>query len=266
MKILILGDIHGRLFWKEPVKKYIKKVDKIIFLGDYCDPYYDEGTEPISWEQTLNNFQEIIELKRNNPDKVVLLIGNHDEHYRNSQFSYKAKSTRYDSTHSNQLCDMFNGDNYNLFQLCYAVDNNGKKVIFTHAGITKFWLDACDLKYDENIQDAINNLEETAVGVDKLCIIGKCRTWFGEKTGSPLWCDLEEFILEKTAIGEDVYQIFGHTRLKKGVNISMTGFSCLDSQTAFILNDKNKLRTVCNEKIKTNKEHGTVQNTENDKP
>ena len=43
MKTLIIGDIHGRRFWKRPVEKYINKVDKIVFLGDYFDAYQDEG-------------------------------------------------------------------------------------------------------------------------------------------------------------------------------------------------------------------------------
>lgn len=35
-KILIIPDLHGRSFWKEPCNNW---KDKIIFLGDYHDPY-----------------------------------------------------------------------------------------------------------------------------------------------------------------------------------------------------------------------------------
>ena len=38
MKILIIPDIHGRDFWIEPCK-HIDEFDKVIFLGDYHDPY-----------------------------------------------------------------------------------------------------------------------------------------------------------------------------------------------------------------------------------
>ena len=38
MKILVLPDIHGRKFWEEPCK-HIEDYDKIVFLGDYMDPY-----------------------------------------------------------------------------------------------------------------------------------------------------------------------------------------------------------------------------------
>ena len=36
-KILIVPDIHGETFWKEPVQKYMDQIDRIIFLGDYLD-------------------------------------------------------------------------------------------------------------------------------------------------------------------------------------------------------------------------------------
>ena len=264
MKILVIPDIHSRRFWKVPLEKHFNKVDKIVFLGDYCDPYMDEGIE-YEWQDTLSNFNEIVELKRQNPDKVVLLLGNHDMHYRNSQFCKYAKSTRYDGIHSHKLHELFNGDNYKLFQLCYCVENNGRRIIFTHAGITKFWAEMCGVTYDENIQDAINNLEESAEGIGKLAVIGRERTWFGEKTGSPIWCDLREFVSNET-IDANAFQIFGHSRLKTGVCASTKEFACIDSRTAFILSDKYKLKKVKDEKIKANKEHGTVQNTEDDKP
>ena len=45
-KILVIPDVHGRTFWKEPCNNW---EGKIIFLGDYHDPYgeyYYEGDEP----------------------------------------------------------------------------------------------------------------------------------------------------------------------------------------------------------------------------
>ena len=65
----------------------------------------------------------------------------------------------------------------------------------------------------------------------------------GEKTGSPLWCDLREFVKYR-GFGENTYQIFGHTRLKPGSHVSLKGFTCIDSESCFLLNDKCKLRKV----------------------
>mgnify|MGYP006379875163 FL=1 len=41
-KILIVPDVHGRKFWHK-AEELINEVDKIIFLGDYLDPYFWEG-------------------------------------------------------------------------------------------------------------------------------------------------------------------------------------------------------------------------------
>lgn len=36
-------NVHGLLFWKVPEQKCIDLVDRVVFLGDYLDPYGDEG-------------------------------------------------------------------------------------------------------------------------------------------------------------------------------------------------------------------------------
>ncbi|MDE5880282.1 MAG: hypothetical protein K2H60_01000 [Muribaculaceae bacterium] len=39
--IIVIPDLHGRTFWKEAVEKYPDA--DTIFLGDYLDPYPNEG-------------------------------------------------------------------------------------------------------------------------------------------------------------------------------------------------------------------------------
>ena len=73
-KILIVPDVHGRKFWHK-AKEMIDSVDKVVFLGDYLDPY---PFEHISRLDAIKEFEEIIKFKNDNPDKVVLLLGNHD--------------------------------------------------------------------------------------------------------------------------------------------------------------------------------------------
>ena len=70
-KILVLGDIHGRLIWYDIIQK--ENPDLVIFLGDYVSTH-----ELISAEQQLSNLEDILNYKSENPDKVVLLRGNHD--------------------------------------------------------------------------------------------------------------------------------------------------------------------------------------------
>ena len=67
MSILIIGDVHGREFWKDAVAKYADECDKIIFLGDYLDPY---PWENITRKQAIWNFEDIIKYKEENKEKV----------------------------------------------------------------------------------------------------------------------------------------------------------------------------------------------------
>ena len=40
--IAIIPDVHGRQFWKDVIPRK-DEFEKIIFLGDYLDPYGFEG-------------------------------------------------------------------------------------------------------------------------------------------------------------------------------------------------------------------------------
>lgn len=76
MKIIAIGDIHGNSIWKDIVAS--TTFDKVVFIGDYFDSF------TIPYQQQIENFKEILDFKRSNINKVVLLAGNHDYHYMNS--------------------------------------------------------------------------------------------------------------------------------------------------------------------------------------
>ena len=134
MKILVIPDVHARRFWREAVDKYADECDKIIFIGDYVDPYQPEGYTRTDAIRTL---EDVIEYKRNNRDKVILLIGNHDAHYFLKGFP---RSTRYDSSHAYKLREIYS-TNKDLFRLAYEEIINGRKYLFTHAGVMNSWLE-----------------------------------------------------------------------------------------------------------------------------
>ena len=74
-RYLILGDLHCRSIWKDIVAKEGDSCDKIIFLGDYTCPReirFDDPTDACGF------LYEVLDFKDKNPDKVVLLRGNHD--------------------------------------------------------------------------------------------------------------------------------------------------------------------------------------------
>lgn len=77
MEIIIVPDVHGRKFWKKGAE-YIKTHpdSKIIFLGDYLDPY--THYEDITQDQAYDNFIELVEFAKEYQSQVVLLWGNHE--------------------------------------------------------------------------------------------------------------------------------------------------------------------------------------------
>jgi predicted phosphodiesterase len=86
MNVMIIPDLHGRKFWRKAIADNIGNVDKVVFLGDYLDPYGDEIEEnPDSMDcisfydapGLLETLNDIIRLKKNEPNKYILLTGNH---------------------------------------------------------------------------------------------------------------------------------------------------------------------------------------------
>lgn len=258
-RILVVPDVHGRTFWKGPVKKYIDQVDRIVFLGDYLDPYRDEG-EAHTPERVYDNLMGIIQLKLDHKEKVILLKGNHDQHYSSRLFYDLARGSRCDKINWDKYHKVFN-QNKNLFQLAYLEVVNGIPYVFTHAGLTVYWLNKVNSKVwglsdrdisiaNQDIIDQINLLDDDGLGQEMLSIIGKSRSLFhGEKTGSVLWADIEEHPMAKPpkAYGLDkVFQVFGHTRLDviNSDMVSSDHLVMIDSQRCFIINESIEQKIV----------------------
>ena len=231
-ELLIIPDIHGRDFWKEAVER--KDYEKIIFLGDYTDPYDMEG---ITNEMTIDNFKSIIAYKQQNPDKVVLLLGNHDLHYYSEYFYELAGSSRYNPLAANTFQHLFL-ENSQLFQLAYETDWGGKHYLFSHAGVTQSWLKRnLDLI---TIPDAkhLNHLLHTHEGLEALAQVGAIR-WGSYPSGSMVWADIEE-MMESGPL-PNTYQIIGHS-MQFDDPVITDHFACLDCRAAFILNNEGKIK------------------------
>ena len=69
MRIIAIGDIHGRTIWKDIVNQ---EFDLCVFLGDYVDSH-----DEIPAKQQVDNLLDILEFKEHNSNKVILLRGNH---------------------------------------------------------------------------------------------------------------------------------------------------------------------------------------------
>jgi predicted phosphodiesterase len=250
-KILVIPDVHGRTFWKNAVSEFENKVVKIIFLGDYLDPYEYEG---ITRKEAISNFEEIIAYKINNKDKVVLLLGNHDMHYFSKEFHTRS---RYDSSNAWHIANDFKTYR-SLFKLAHEEDINGKKFLFSHAGLMNSWVKRNENVIGDTTVASINHLLEIPVGIRILTDVSSYRSWFGEKSGSIVWSDIREkididasdennIISNTDAIVEGYdYQIFGHTQQNEKPIIT-DNWACLDCRKAFILDDDSVLTQIDNE-------------------
>ena len=226
MKILIIPDVHGRTFWKEAVEKHAEECDKIIFLGDYLDPY---PWENITRKQAIWNFEDIIKYKEENKEKVILLLGNHDLPYFDSHFHTRS---RYDSSNAWHIREDFN-THRSLFDMAYETTINDKTYLFTHAGLLKSWYTQHQKTIGELTVPNLNVLKDFPKGIEILTQVSGLRGGFG-RCGSMVWSD----VMEK-ADSEDiegVYQIFGHSQQEEHPIITKT-WACLDCRRAFILTE-----------------------------
>lgn len=247
MKILICPDIHCRDFYKSVLN--IKDIP-IVFLGDYLDPYPDEG---FSFEDGLVNLEEIIDFAKNNSN-VTLLAGNHCLHYIWEDYG----CSRFNKKFYNDAHTLFR-ENLELFKPFKQFD----EVILSHAGISKGWIDLNKqqdfIPKDINVNELLNWIDSEW---NKECSYEKLlhKMWYtdfrstifsigcnrgGESQyGGPFWCDASEMLNPFPVI-----QIFGHTRLNfKGIFVNISTIRgtkhvpayCIDSSEIFEFDTETK--------------------------
>lgn len=193
---IAIGDIHGLATWKTIVENHPES--RIIFLGDYLDPYMYIPNKVL-----INNLRNIIDLKKERADDVILLLGNHDVHY----FVEDAPScTRRNYQIAPEAFKIFT-ENQTLFT--YAFQDG--QTIFTHAGISQQWFDF-DFGGDpnSNIADQINN-PANKVRQNDIFSIGYLRGGMRSDRGGILWADIDEL----TNPLQGYTQVVGHNRVEK---------------------------------------------------
>jgi hypothetical protein len=227
--ILIVPDIHGRDFWL-PALDY---PGEIIFLGDYVDPYPQEG---ITQETAYQHLLKIVEFKRQNPDRVTLLIGNHELHYYNEEYA----SCRFSGKYYDRYHEILTGtDTASFFQVCKQV--NG--YLFTHAGIlvewVKLWQEALAYTDHDTLEEQINDLFHYKM--DAFYQISRHRGGW-HRHGSPLWADIHEHLEgyrtnDLFPNEEEYIQIFGHTKLMSENPFLRGDINMLDNSKLYLLQD-----------------------------
>lgn len=239
MKLLLIPDVHGRHFWKEPVKEAIKSKDvHIIFLGDYVDSFNVEGYK------ILQNLRDIIAFKKKFPNKVTLLLGNHDYAYIHNFFQI----TGFNSAMMYDYKKLF--EKYkDLFQLAWGYQGTHRYTLVTHAGLTQGFYDIL-LKKAKNKKEHIHLFLSDLVN-DKYSSIYKIPihdflNYFKDQTdimwnvshyrggahqyGSFIWADKREL---------DAYNIKGIDQIIGHTNLSNITIKKIDEDTLYFIDASN---------------------------
>lgn len=206
-KILCVPDIHGRDFWINSAREYIDEVDKIVFLGDYHDPYLYEVSKDTSRHRLRD---DLVPFVLEHKDKCVCLFGNHDGNYIVGDMA-----DRIDYQHKEEIKKYLIQLN---LKLIYKVDN----YLFSHAGVLPKWLKVNQL--------SLEDLETLPFNHQSLLDISPYRGGINE-CGSCVWGDVREYF-ESEKI-PNIYQIFGHTQLEK--QFITSEFACLDCRKTFLI-------------------------------
>ena len=207
MKILIIGDVHGRNFWIEPCS-HINEFDKIIFLGDYHDPYPYEVSQNTSRHRLRD---ELLPFILDHQDKIICLFGNHDGNYLVGDMA-----DRFDMFHANEI------KNYLLKMNIKLIHKEGK-YLFSHSGVLPKWLESNKL--------TLEDLETLPLDHNALMDVSPYRGGWNE-AGSCVWGDVREYAVSEHI--PDIYQIFGHTQLAEDPIIEKD-WADLDCRRAFVL-------------------------------
>lgn len=215
-KIIICPDVHGRKFWHK-AKEMIDEVDKVVFLGDYLDPYNHEG---ITFEEALNEFKQILNFKATYSDKVVLLVGNHDMHYILTNFMDCSRRNyeMLDELHTLYV------DHLDKFELVYQYE----EYLFSHAGVYKSWFERHSFDMDELFDFKAFLIKRKDTLEDLSFFRGGYNT-----TGSCVWADIRESLRNEPL--EEYIHIVGHTQLNSSPYVG-NGIICVDIRNCLILN------------------------------
>jgi hypothetical protein len=218
MKLVAIGDIHGRDIWKQIVAKE-QDADEFVFVGDYFDSFTIKGPDQI------NNFLDIIEFKNQSKVPVTLLIGNHDYHY------YPGIDETGTSGYQTLMAPSIKhvvSDNKQYLQAAYQSGD----FVFSHAGFSSMWLDDIVEGWDvTNMVDRVNELLQYQPGLiayRSFKMLNETE-WYGaqgygdETFQGPLWIRPKSLMKANyDTLRNQVIQVVGHTPQD---NIDIKGMS-----------------------------------------
>lgn len=198
MKILVIADLHWLNVWKKFIQK--DDFDRVIFLWDYVDSFIAPDSD------IVKNLREIIEYKKENPDKVILLLGNHDVQY----FNEWCGCSWYRGSIASVLRIIFE-ENIKLFKILHYEE----WYLFSHAWITESWLKENEDIIEEYFPWLFYKYEDLNYifwthNKDMFFQCWRSRWWY-DNFSWPLWADRDD--TTKDWVLNWLIQVVWHTKV-----------------------------------------------------
>lgn len=209
MKYLIIPDVHNRCDKVERIIESVK-ADKVIFLGDYFDDFYDD-------ERIISHVAEWFRHSVHQPNRIHI-VGNHDMHYWFSE-NKSLRCSGYEEAKSIAINKIVKKEDWEKLVFFHVLDD---KWLLSHAGVHPSWIDKSSFKgnaINESTLPTVKRRLEAEVEQAKKAFYANKMHWFGmpgfsRSHSSPYfggltWCDWND---EFSPI-RGVHQIVGHTPL-----------------------------------------------------
>ena len=224
-KLIIIPDVHGRSFWRKAVEE--NPEEEFIFLGDYLDPYTQDG---VTADEAFAGLQDIVTFKESRSKQVTLLWGNHDLHY----LRERLMGSRFDKNNAFRNKAFFH-IHMHEFQLAAERKVAGRHYLFTHAGLGKKWLERLVPGSPEERINFLFGGPGYLTYPSFIKALSEVSYYRGgsELYGSVIWADLMEQEEPENQI-PSIVQVFGHTMVPKAFNYDNRIY-CLDCQECFYL-------------------------------
>jgi hypothetical protein len=232
MKIITIPDLHGKDYWKDV---NFSNYDKVIFLGDYAD------SSSIASEQIIHNLTEIIDVKKEFPEKVELLLGNHDIQYLYYPAYY---CTGFNKKDQPFLTKLFN-ENRLLFNFAFQKGNH----LWSHAGVSQSWFNENLNIFKKFILSEGNIHSGLAYILNQMAdqyihVLDMCSYYRGGNSlyGGILWADMKETSKDMLS---GMFQYVGHSRVASITRLgdAQSGIlylDCLDTSRNFYVLELNE--------------------------
>lgn len=198
MSVIVISDVHAQIFWKKFAAKK-KEKDRLVFLGDYFD---NRGQGPWANDET-ENFLEICDFARKNPD-TVMLIGNHDWHY----LPWDSEGC---SGRNNMDLPIFRKaltDNLDLLNMVFVDRSGTVPLVYSHGGVCLDFMNLAKAEKPEDLNSVWRENPEI-FNWQPLGPNGEISRLDGDNTWqSPLWTRV--YSLYRDSI-PGYNQVVGHT-------------------------------------------------------